>query len=53
MSPEDNVKIVQQMYSAFLRRDVPGILVHLDDDIIWIAPGRSAVPMASVRKGLT
>jgi ketosteroid isomerase-like protein len=52
MSPEDNVKIVQQMYRAFLRRDVPGILVHLDDDIIWIVPGSSAVPM-DVRKGLT
>jgi len=35
MSAEANVKIVQEMYRAFLRRDVPGILVHLDDDIIW------------------
>jgi hypothetical protein len=41
------------MYSAFLRCDVPGILVHLDDDIIWIVAGSSAVPMAGVRKGLT
>jgi ketosteroid isomerase-like protein len=39
MSAEDNVKIVQEMYRAFLRRDVPGILVHLDDDIIWTVPG--------------
>jgi ketosteroid isomerase-like protein len=53
MRAEDNVKIVQEMYSAFLRRDVPGILVHLDDDIIWIVPGTSAVPMAGVRKSLT
>ena len=53
MSPEDNVKIVQEMYSAFLRRDVPGILVHLDDGVVWIVPGSSAVPMAGVRKGLT
>jgi hypothetical protein len=39
MSAEDNVKIVQEKYRAFLRRDVPGILVHLDDDIIWTVPG--------------
>src|ERR1700747_1694641 len=41
------------MYSAFLRCDVPGILVHLDDDIIWIVAGSWAVPMAAIRKGLT
>jgi hypothetical protein len=32
---------------------VPGILVHLNDDIIWTVPGSSAVPMAGVQKGLT
>jgi len=53
MSAEANVKIVQEMYRAFLRRDVPGILVYLDDDIIWTVPGSSAVPMAGVRKRLT
>jgi ketosteroid isomerase-like protein len=41
MRAQDNVKIVQEMYSAFLRRDAPGILVHFDDDIIWIVPGSS------------
>jgi hypothetical protein len=50
MSAEDNVKIVQEIYIAFLRRDVPGILVHLDDHIIWNIPGSLAVPMAGVRK---
>jgi ketosteroid isomerase-like protein len=53
MSTEDNVKIVQDTYRAFLRRDVAGILVHLDNEIIWTVPGSSAVPMAGVRKGLT
>ena len=50
MRAEDNVKIVQEMYSAFLRRDVPGILVLLEDDIIWIVPGCSNCANTS-RKG--
>ena len=53
MSAEDNVRIVQRMYDAFLQRDVPGILAHLHDDVTWTVPGSSAVPMSGVRRGLT
>ena len=53
MSAEDNVRIVQRMYHAFLQRDVPGILAHLHDDVTWTVPGSAAVPMAGVRRGLT
>ena len=53
MSAEDNVRIVQRMYRAFLQRDVPGTLAHLHDDVTWTVPGSAAVPMAGVRRGLT
>jgi ketosteroid isomerase-like protein len=35
MTPEENVKIAQNAYAAFLRGDIAGVLGMLDDNIEW------------------
>ena len=35
MSAERNIEIVQQAYAAFGRGDIPGILEHIDDRVVW------------------
>jgi hypothetical protein len=50
-------QIVQTMYAAFGRGDIPGILAHLDSNIDWrlnadaSAPGAKAVPVLRPFRG--
>jgi ketosteroid isomerase-like protein len=38
MNEQENVKVVQQMFVAFNRRDLPGALNTLADDVYWQSP---------------
>jgi ketosteroid isomerase-like protein len=51
MSTEENKRVVQSIFEAFGRGDVPGVLAHLAEDVEWRAPGPSAVPYLGERRG--
>jgi len=38
MSEKENVKVVQEMYAGFNRRDIPAVLDILADDVDWQSP---------------
>lgn len=44
MNEPQHIKQVQEMYAAFGRGDVPGILAHLTDDVRWFSHLESVVP---------
>lgn len=47
-----NTKIVQDLYAAFKRRDLPAVLDGLAPDVTWGMVGREQdVPMAGIRHG--
>lgn len=39
MSTENNVRVVQSLYAAFGRGDVPAVMEALDPNIVWTNPG--------------
>ena len=52
MSEQANVQIVQDLYTAFGRGDMPTILGLLAEDVDWHFVGKPAdVPFAGCRKG--
>ena len=51
MSAEENKRVVQAIFEAFGRGDVPGVLSHLAEDVEWSAPGPSSVPYLGDRRG--
>ena len=51
MSEQTNVAVVQQSYEAFGRGDVPGVLDHLTDNVVWAFQGPSTIPFAGVYRG--
>jgi ketosteroid isomerase-like protein len=51
MSTEDNKRVVESIFEAFGRGDVPGVLAHLADDVEWKAPGPASVPYLGERRG--
>ena len=51
MSTEENKRVVQSIFEAFGRGDVPGVLAHLSEDVTWKAPGPSSVPYFGDRRG--
>ncbi len=51
MSTEENKRVVQSIFEAFGRGDVPGVLAHLADDVEWKAPGPASVPYLGERRG--
>jgi uncharacterized protein len=51
MSAEENKRVVQAIFEAFGRGDVPGVLSHLADDVEWRAPGPASVPYLGERRG--
>ena len=44
MSEKENVQVVQQMYEAFNRRDIPAVLDILADDVEWHSPTTRTAP---------
>jgi hypothetical protein len=51
MSAEENKRVVQAIFEAFGRGDVPGVLSHLAEDVEWRAPGPASVPYRGDRRG--
>ncbi len=49
---QSNIQTIQSIYAAFGRGDVPGILAHLDEDVVWDEDGDSwGVPWFEPRRG--
>jgi ketosteroid isomerase-like protein len=53
MQEAQNTTIVQDAYAAFRRGDIPSVLAHLADDVVWVPVyGAGAhVPTAGERRG--
>jgi ketosteroid isomerase-like protein len=51
MSAQENVRVVQEMFAAFGRGDVAGVLDRLSDDIEWRIAGPSELPYAGIHRG--
>jgi ketosteroid isomerase-like protein len=52
MSAEQNLRIVQEAYSAFLRGDIEAVLSTISDDIVFTIPGPPQMPTAGTWRGL-
>jgi ketosteroid isomerase-like protein len=47
-----NTQIVESVYAAFRRRDMPAVLAFLAEDVTWGMVGREQdLPMAGIRNG--
>ena len=44
MSEQNNTALIQELYAAFSRGDVPAILSRLADDVEWTTEGPSSIP---------
>jgi uncharacterized protein len=51
MSASDNVQAVRDIYSAFAQGQIPLIVEHLSDDIVWIQPGATDLPWGGTARG--
>jgi len=51
MTEQENVQLIQELYAAFGRGDVPAILDQLTDDVVWYDPGPPEVPHAGAYSG--
>lgn len=51
MRNEAHIQTIQSLYAAFGRGDVPGILGHLAEDILWIHTGAPELPYGKVYRG--
>ena len=51
MNEKQNTKVVQEIYAAYQRNDIPGILSRVDERIVFTVPGTRAVPMSGTRRG--
>ena len=46
-----NVATVKNMYAAFGRGDVAGIMAHLADDVLWTFEANDKISWAGIRRG--
>ncbi len=46
-----NVEVVQRIYEAVVREDIPAVLDLLTDDVEWTLQGPSLIPFAGTRHG--
>jgi len=51
MSTESNTQLIQSIYAAFSRGDIPAILDALSDDIHWEEYAHPAIPYGGIRRG--
>lgn len=51
MSAEESKRVVQSVFEAFGRGDVPALLALVDDGAEWVAPGPANVPYFGERRG--
>ena len=52
MSEPHNLQVVRNVYAAFGRGDLEGILAPLDSQVSWRTPGPPDLPTAGVRRGV-
>jgi ketosteroid isomerase-like protein len=45
------IEIVKQMYAAFGRGDIAGVMAHIADDVEWSAEGPAELVFTGVRHG--
>jgi ketosteroid isomerase-like protein len=53
MSEQDNLEVVRNLYAAFGRADLEGILALLDPQVSWRTPGPPDLPTAGMRRGVS
>jgi ketosteroid isomerase-like protein len=51
MSAEQNTQRAKDGYAAFMRGDIPAVIEFLADDIEWVTPGPSDIPVAGTYTG--
>ena len=51
MTEHEDVQLIQELYAAFGRGDVPAILDHMTDDVVMYDPGPPEVPHAGRYRG--
>ena len=51
MSEQENKQVVQAIFESFGRGDIAGLLGHVEEDVVWNAPGSSLVPYYGNRHG--
>jgi ketosteroid isomerase-like protein len=51
MSEQENVKVVREMFEAFRRGDLKGVLDQLTEDVEWRIGGPTEVTYAGIRHG--
>jgi uncharacterized protein len=51
MQASTNVAVVQRVYEALGREDIPALLELLTEDVEWIYQGPSVIPFAGTRHG--
>ena len=51
MDEQANVRVVEGMFSALRRGDIPGVLDRLSDEIEWRIAGPSELPYAGIHRG--
>jgi hypothetical protein len=52
MSEQENLEVVRNLYGAFGRADLDGILALLDPQVSWRTPGPPDLPTAGLRHGV-
>lgn len=52
MSEQQNLDVVRNIYAAFGRGDLEGILAALDPEVSWRTPGSPHLPTAGLRRGV-
>lgn len=52
MSEQQNIAVVRQVYGAFGRGDLDGILALLDPQVAWRTPGPPDLPTAGMHRGV-
>lgn len=51
MNEQANTRIVKEMYEAYQRNDIPGVLARMDENITFRIPGPDYLPVAGVYRG--
>lgn len=46
-----NLRLVQQLYRSFARRDIPSVLSLLSADVVWGEPANPFIPTGATRQG--
>jgi ketosteroid isomerase-like protein len=52
MTEQENLEVVRNLYAAFGRADLEGILALLDPHVSWRTPGPPDLPTAGLRRGV-